>query len=129
VDLRRAAEKGVPGLTVFSEKTKRRHPVIIAMVTFKLPEPWTVAEAARAFASTAPNYLNRPGLIRKHYFLNEAGDRAGGIYLWASKTDALACYDAPWRTMVTEKYGEPPTLVFFESPVTVDNINGVIETR
>ena len=59
----------------------------------------------RLACSTAPKYLNRPGLIRKHYYVSESGDRAGGIYLWRSKADAEACYTADWTAMVTDKYG------------------------
>lgn len=53
--------------------------MIVSIVTFKLPKPWTVAEAATVFKSTAPKYLGKPGLVRKHYYITEAGDRAGGI--------------------------------------------------
>jgi hypothetical protein len=66
--------------------------MIVSIVTFKLPRPWSVAEAAAIFQSTAPKYLGKPGLIRKHYYVTEAGDRAGGIYLWESKAAAEACY-------------------------------------
>ena len=82
--------------------------MIISIVTFELPKRWTVEEAAGVFKSTAPNYLAKPGLIRKHYYVTEAGDRAGGIYLWRSKPDAEACYTPEWKATVTEKYGATP---------------------
>ena len=65
--------------------------MIVAIVTFKLQNPWTVEEAAAVFQSTAPKYLRKPGLVRKHYYVTETGDRAGGIYLWKTKADAEAC--------------------------------------
>ncbi len=102
--------------------------MIIAMVTFKLKKNWSVSEATEVFESTAPRYLKKPGLIRKHYFVTESGDRSGGIYLWESKTDAEACYTPKWKVMVTEKYGEAPDILYLEVPVTVDNIRQVIET-
>ena len=102
--------------------------VIIAIVTFKLKKNWSVSQATEVFTSTAPRYLNKPGLIRKHYFINESGDRSGGIYLWKSKADATACYTPEWKAMVTEKYGEAPDILYLEVPVTVDNIRQVIET-
>ena len=101
--------------------------MVIAIVTFDLPKRWTVSDAARVFRSTAPKYLDKPGLIRKHYWVSEAGERAGGIYLWQSKGDAEACYTAPWREMVAEKYGVPPRIDFLHVPVTVDNLQHVIE--
>jgi len=101
--------------------------MILSITTFKLPRPWTVAEAAAAFKSTAPMYLGKPGLVRKHYYITEAGDRAGGIYLWESKAAAEACYTREWKAMVTEKYGTPPDILYAEVPVSVDNIAKAIE--
>ena len=101
--------------------------MILSITTFKLPRPWTVAEAATAFKSTAPMYLGKPGLVRKHYYITEAGDRAGGIYLWESKAAAEACYTREWKAMVTEKYGTPPDILYAEVPVSVDNLAKTIE--
>jgi hypothetical protein len=101
--------------------------MIVSIVTFKLPKRWTVDEAAVVFKSTAPKYLGKPGLVRKHYYITEAGDRAGGIYFWKSKADAEACYTHEWKAMVTEKYGSPPDILYAEVPVSVDNVAKVIE--
>ncbi len=102
--------------------------MIISMVTFKLPERWTVEQAAAVFTTTAPKYLNMPGLIRKHYYISDDGQRAGGIYLWESKAAAEACYAGPWKATVTEKYGVVPEIAFMTAPVTVDPGKGTIET-
>ena len=101
--------------------------MIVSIVTFKLPKRWTLAEATAVFKSTAPTYLGKPGLVRKHYYIAETGDRAGGIYFWKSKTDAEACYTREWKAMVTEKYGSPPDIFYAEVPVSVDNVAKVIE--
>ena len=101
--------------------------MIIAIVTFELPKRWTVEEAARVFKSTAPKYLGKPGLVRKHYYVSEAGDRAGGIYLWKSKHDAEACYTPEWKAAVADKYGAPPDIRYVHAPVSVDNVKQVIE--
>lgn len=103
--------------------------MIVAIVTFKLPRPWSVEEAAAVFQSTAPKYLGKPGLLRKHYYVSESGDRAGGIYFWQSKADALACYTSEWKAMVAQKYGTPPDILYVQVPVSVDNIAGQIETH
>ena len=95
--------------------------MIVAIVTFKLQAPWSVEKAATVFRSTAPKYLGKPGLIRKHYYVTESGDRAGGIYFWVSKADAEACYTREWVAMVTDKYGSPPEFFFAHTPVSVDN--------
>lgn len=103
--------------------------MIIAIVTFKLPQRLTVAEAAGIFKSTAPRYLGKPGLIRKHYYVSEAGDRAGGIYLWKTKADAEACYTPEWKAAVAEKYGAPPQIDYVNAPVSIDNLKQAIEAE
>lgn len=102
--------------------------MMVSIVTFRLPKRWTVEEAAAVFQSTAPKYLGKAGLLRKHYYVTEAGDKAGGIYLWKSKADAEACYTPEWKAMVTEKYGAPPDIQYANVPVSVDNLRQVIET-
>lgn len=102
--------------------------MMVTIVTFRLPKRWTVEEAAAVFQSTAPKYLGKAGLVRKHYYVTEAGDKAGGIYLWKSKADAEACYTPEWKAMVTEKYGAPPDILYANVPVSVDNLQHVIET-
>jgi len=101
--------------------------MIVAIVTFKLPKRLSVQEAAAIFSGTAPRYLGKAGLVRKHYYITEAGDRAGGIYFWKSKGDAEACYTNDWQAMVAGKYGAPPHIDYAEVPVSVDNVANVIE--
>jgi hypothetical protein len=96
--------------------------MIIALTTFKLPKPITLAEARSIFLSTAPKYQGVPGLLKKHYVLSEDGATAGGVYLWNSKADAEAKYTEAWREFVRGKYGTEPIVTYFESPVTVDNV-------
>ena len=103
--------------------------MIVSIVTFNLPKRWTVEEAAAVFKSTAPRYLGKPGLVRKHYYVTENGDRAGGIYLWKTKADAEACYTPEWKAMVTSKYGAAPDILHANVPVTVDNLREVIEAE
>ena len=91
--------------------------MIVSIVTFRLPKRWTVDEAAAVFKSTAPKYLRKPGLVRKHYYVTEAGDRAGGIYFWKTRADAEAYYTAEWKVMVTAKYGAAPEILYAAVPV------------
>jgi hypothetical protein len=101
--------------------------MIVAIVTFKLLKRWNIAQATEVFRSTAPKYLGKTGLVRKHYYLSESGDRAGGIYLWESKAAAEACYSEEWRATVTQKYGAEPDIQYAEVPVSVDNVLHAIE--
>ena len=62
--------------------------MIVAIVTFNLAKPATLAEITKVFQGTAPRYQGMTGLLRKNYFMSEDGRRAGGIYVWASRADA-----------------------------------------
>ncbi|HEX6007053.1 MAG TPA: YdhR family protein [Burkholderiales bacterium] len=100
--------------------------MITALVQFKLPQPVTRGKAQEIFLSTAPRYRNTPGLLRKYYVLSPDGGTAGGIYLWQSRKDAEALYTKEWQDTVRERYGAPPSITFFESPVIVDNVTNEI---
>lgn len=100
--------------------------MITAMVQFRLPKPLTREEAREVFLSTAPKYRAVAGLIRKYYLLFEDGATAGGVYLWQTRADAERLYSEEWRQFIRDKYGAPPTVTYFESPVVVDNLAGTI---
>ena len=96
--------------------------MLTAFVQFKLPSAMSRDQAKEVFMSTAPKYQAAPGLIRKYYLLSEDGGTAGGVYLWQSKGDAESLYTQEWKEFVKEKYGSEPTIVYFHSPVIVDNL-------
>ena len=100
--------------------------MIVAIVTFSLPQPSALDEITRTFQGTAPKYRGIPGLLRKNYFMSEDGTRAGGIYVWESRADAERVYTAEWCAFVEGKYGTPPTIEYLHSPVMVDNSAGTI---
>jgi hypothetical protein len=94
--------------------------VIVAIVRFPLDPPLPAGDARAMFEAGAPAYQKLPGLLRKHYLRAEDGATAGGVYLWESRAAAEAVYDDDWFARLTAKYGAPPTVEYFESPVTVD---------
>jgi hypothetical protein len=100
--------------------------MIVTIVTFKLPQPTSLAEITKTFQGTAPRYQGLKGLLRKNYWLSEDGRRAGGIYVWESRADAERVYTADWKRNVEDKYGSPPTVEYLHSPVMVDNREGTI---
>jgi hypothetical protein len=104
----------------------RETDMIVAIVTFHLAQPATLAEITKTFQSTAPKYQGMAGLLRKNYWMSEDGRRAGGIYVWASRADAERAYNAEWRKMVESRYGSPPDIEYLHSPVMVDNREGTI---
>lgn len=100
--------------------------MITALVQFRLAQPISVEKAKEIFRGTAPRYRDTPGLLRKYYILSEDGATAGGVYLWKSRGDAEALYTKEWESFVRERYGAPPSLTYFASPVVVDNLTGEI---
>jgi hypothetical protein len=94
--------------------------VIVAIVRFPIDPSLSADDVRAMFEASAPSYQNLPGLRRKHYLHAVDGATAGGVYLWESRADADAVYDEAWRTRLTDKYGAPPTVEYYESPVTVD---------
>jgi hypothetical protein len=104
-------------------RTQRENVAMITtLVQFRLPKPITLEKAREIFLSTAPRYRETPGLIRKYYVLSEDGGTAGGVYLWKSRKDAQNLYTQDWENYVQEKYGAPPSVTYFQSPVVVDNV-------
>ena len=69
-------------------------------------------------------YRNLPGLVRKYYLRSEDGRRAGGVYLWESRAAAEACYGGEWKARVEQLYGSTPEILWFDTPVIVDNSAG-----
>ena len=100
--------------------------MIVAIVTFHLPQATTLADITKTFQGTAPKYQGIPGLLRKNYWMSEDGRRAGGIYVWASRADADRVYTPEWKAFVAGKYGVPPDIEYLHSPVMVDNRDGTI---
>jgi hypothetical protein len=102
--------------------------MITALVQFKLPQPLSREKASEIFSGTAPRYRDIDGLIRKYYILSQDGGTAGGVYLWHSREDADRLYTDEWKSFILDKYGALPSVIYFESPVVVDNTAGEIVT-
>jgi len=98
--------------------------MITAIVHFKLPATIDAAKATELFEGSAPKYRGIPGLIRKYYLFDAESHTGGGCYLWESREAAERVYTAEWRKMIADRYGTPPEISFFETPVIVDNTLG-----
>jgi len=98
--------------------------MITAIVRFRLAAALDAAKAAELFQGSAPKYRGVPGLIRKYYLFDAESRTGGGCYLWESRQAAERVYNAEWRKMIAERYGAPPEISFFETPVVVDNALG-----
>lgn len=100
--------------------------MIVTIVQFTLAEPVALDEARSRFGANATSYLDVPGLLFKAYLRSEDGSRAGGVYWWTDRASAEAKFDQSWLAGVTEKYGSAPTIEWFDAPVVVDPVIGVV---
>ena len=95
--------------------------MITAIVNFKLPADIDAKKAAELFRGSAPKYRGMKGLVRKYYLFDDEKRIGDGVYLWKSKADAEAVYTPQWKAYIAERYGTPPEIRYFETPVVVDN--------
>lgn len=98
----------------------------IVIVQFDLPKR-TEEQAIQGGTTSAPTYraLATRGLIRKDYLNGDAG--TGGVYLWENRAAAEAWFTEAKLAELTERFGARPRLTWYDTHVTVDNVNG--ETR
>ena len=112
---------------------------VIVITRFKVADRLEDRDALQAeFEESAPRYQKIPGLIRKNYIRSEDGTIGGGVYLYETREAAEKVYtpeylDQETETsrhdeMVEKKYGQKPEILWFESPVIVDNTLGTITT-
>ena len=94
--------------------------MITAIVRFPLPKTTTREDAEGMFEKSAPNYRSVPGLIRKYYLYGD-GPTGGDVYLWDNQETAERFYSDSWKATIAQRYGAQPEILFFESPVIVEN--------
>jgi hypothetical protein len=113
----------------YHRRLKREEPAMancIVVVQFDLPKR-TEEMAVKGGTASAPIYrdLAKKGLIRKDYLNGDSG--TGGVYLWDSRVSAQAWFTEARLAELTERFGVRPRLTWYDTHVTVDNLNG--ETR
>jgi hypothetical protein len=96
--------------------------MITAITTFPPPKAHHPDEARTILPGTAPKYQGVPGLVRKVYVLSPGWQHGRGIYLWNTRADADCLVHRELEGFVREKYGTDPPIVYFDSPVLVDNV-------
>jgi len=89
--------------------------MITEIVTFKLPDGSVREDVFANFEKTAAIWGDNPDLIRKNYLYDAQAGVAGGVYLWKEKAHAQKWHGA-----------EFPSSQFYETPIVVDNLTGVI---
>lgn len=92
---------------------------VTTIVMIKTPPSISRAQIDTAMKDAIPLYQKIPGLVRKYFIVN--ADSFGGMYLWKDKAAADAWYNEGWRARVKAQFGTDPTLIYFDSPVQIDN--------
>jgi len=94
--------------------------MITAIVRFPLPRGMSPDDVKAAYEHSAPQFRGAAGLIRKYYLLG-ADQTGGGVYLWESREAAETMYSDTWRQRISERFGAPPRIEYFDTPLVIDN--------
>ena len=100
--------------------------MIVVTVTFQLAGPVLAEDMQRLSRANAEKFLGMAGLIRKYYVRSEDGTSVGGVYLWASRSEAEAFYTDAWSKAAQAAYGSVPAITYLDCPVVVDNTTSQI---
>ena len=92
--------------------------MITEYVLFSLPEGISRDEVVAAMREVAPRWRSEADLIRKTFVYDAAAHQTGAFYLWKNLASAQAAHG------VRAKYGSEPRIVYFETPLVVDNALG-----
>lgn len=92
---------------------------VAVLVAIPIPAAMPRQALVAEFEKSVPQYRQLPGLVRKYYTIGD-DNRAGGIYLFASRAAAEAWFTPEWRSKVQARWGSPPEVSYFAVPVTVD---------
>lgn len=101
--------------------------MITAIVRYTLPAGIDHDACLAHFEKIAPGFRQAKGLISKHFIWSESGT-AGGVYQWHTLEDATAFYGGPWRDGIVERYGQEPTIEYFDVFCITDNDRGDVRT-
>ncbi|GIW06604.1 MAG: monooxygenase [Dehalococcoidia bacterium] len=87
-----------------------------ALVQFPAESPLTTEECRARWEAIAPVFEKEPGFIHKAFLRSPDGSTWGGFYIWESREAAEAYYNADWRERMTARYGQEPSVTYFEVP-------------
>ena len=90
-------------------------PIVIAKRPPNVPRD----KLDQLIVASVPTYQKIPGLLRKFFTVND--ESYGGMYLWADRTAAEAWFTPTWAAQVKERTGADPQVIYFDSPVQIDN--------
>ena len=99
--------------------------MITVVVKFKISDKLTTKILKEKFIETSSMYQDVEGLLRKNYISDIKNKFAGGVYTFVSMESAKNWFNKDRIEWITERYSKPE-VVYYESPVIVDNEKNLI---
>ena len=72
-------------------------------------------------AGGSPSSWARSAILASSMSLYGDDQTGGGVYLWSSRDAAERFYSDSWKSTIAQRYGAQPEVLFYESPVIVEN--------
>lgn len=94
----------------------------LAITHFIVSKTISPPELASMFEGSAARYGAVPGLLSKHYYVDDTGG-AGGVYLWQNKQHADAFFDDTFNETIRQRFGSLPTIKAMQCPLSLDNVH------
>ena len=99
--------------------------MITVVVKFKISDTLTSKILKEKFIETSTMYQKVDGLLRKNYIADIENKYAGGVYTFVSMKSAKNWFDEDRIEWITQRFSKPE-VVYYESPVIVDNEKNLI---
>ena len=99
--------------------------MITVVVKFKISDTLTFKILKEKFIETSTMYQKVDGLLRKNYIADIENKYAGGVYTFVSLKSAKNWFDEDRIEWITQRFSKPE-VVYYESPVIVDNEKNLI---
>jgi hypothetical protein len=87
-----------------------------ALVQFPAESRLTTEETRVRWEAIAPVFEREPGFIHKAFLRSPDGSTWGGFYIWETEDAAKAYYNEAWRERMAARYGQPPSVTYFDVP-------------
>jgi heme-degrading monooxygenase HmoA len=95
---------------------------IATLVEIAVPPNTPQERLVAGLRASVPTYQAIPGLLRKYYITSDQGT-FGGIYLWKDEASARAWFNPQWHERVTQTYGRPAVIEWFDTPILTPTTN------
>ena len=99
--------------------------MITVIIKFKISDTLTSKILKEKFIETSTMYQKVDGLLRKNYIADIENKYAGGVYTFVSLKSAKNWFDEDRIEWITQRFSKPE-VVYYESPVIVDNEKNLI---